>query len=81
MIEQKDPINPTYYDRIFDKLIDNKFTQEQLLIVAEFNVFKYIYRWKEKNGIQDLKKARWYLNDLIKKLEKLEENKTNNETK
>lgn len=69
MKEQKDPINPTYYDDIFDKMLNNKFTKEQLLTVDEFNVFKYIYRWKEKNGIQDLKKARWYLNDLISKLE------------
>lgn len=69
MKEQKDPINPTYYDDIFDKMLNNKFTKEQLITVDEFNVFKYIYRWKEKNGIQDLKKARWYLNDLISKLE------------
>lgn len=69
MKEQKDPINPTYYDDIFDNMLNNKFTKEQLITVDEFNVFKYIYRWKEKNGIQDLKKARWYLNDLISKLE------------
>lgn len=69
MKEQKDPINPTYYDEIFEQMIHSKFTKEQLLTVSEFNVFKYIYRWKEKNGIQDLKKARWYLNDLISKLE------------
>ena len=30
MKEQKDPINPTYYDEIFDKMMDNKFTKEQL---------------------------------------------------
>ena len=29
------------------------------------NVIKYICRWKGKNGIQDLEKARWYLEDLI----------------
>lgn len=29
------------------------------------NVIKYICRWKHKNGIEDLKKARWYLNTLI----------------
>lgn len=75
MKEQKDPINPSYYDRIFDKMMDNKFTIEQLITVDEFNVLKYIYRWKEKNGIQDLKKAKWYLTDLIKKLESLEETK------
>lgn len=34
------------------------------------NVLKYILRWKNKNGIQDLKKARWYLNRLINHVEK-----------
>ena len=34
------------------------------------NVLKYICRWKKKNGIEDLKKAQWYLNRLISKLEK-----------
>lgn len=29
------------------------------------NVIKYISRWKKKNGVEDLKKARWYLNYLI----------------
>ena len=32
-------------------------------------VIKYICRWKEKNGLEDLKKAQWYLNRLIKKSE------------
>ena len=29
------------------------------------NIIKYMCRWKQKNGIQDLKKARWYLEHLI----------------
>ena len=29
------------------------------------NVIKYICRWKKKNGVQDLKKAMWYLQHLI----------------
>lgn len=37
------------------------------------NILKYICRWKKKNGLQDLKKARWYLNHLIDHVEKLEE--------
>lgn len=36
------------------------------------NVIKYICRWKGKNGLQDLKKARWYLDHLINHVEKLE---------
>lgn len=32
------------------------------------NVIKYIARYKQKNGIQDLKKAADYLNDKIRKM-------------
>lgn len=28
-------------------------------------VMKYIWRWKKKNGVEDLRKAAWYLNRLI----------------
>lgn len=34
------------------------------------NVIKYICRWKGKNGLQDLNKAKWYLEHLIKHVEK-----------
>lgn len=33
------------------------------------NIIKYICRWKFKNGAEDLKKARWYLEDLIRRVE------------
>ena len=26
---------------------------------------KYLWRWKHKNGAEDLKKARWYIDRLI----------------
>lgn len=35
--------------------------------VCTANILKYICRWKHKNGIEDLKKAQWYLNKLIEK--------------
>jgi len=31
----------------------------------EGNIVKYISRWKDKNGVQDLKKAQHYLQKLI----------------
>ena len=34
------------------------------------NIIKYICRWKHKNGLEDLKKAQWYLNHLINHVEK-----------
>ena len=33
--------------------------------VCTAQVIKYIWRWKWKNGVEDLKKARWYLDKLI----------------
>lgn len=36
------------------------------------NVIKYICRWKQKNGLQDLEKAMWYLQHLINHVEKIE---------
>ena len=34
------------------------------------NAIKYLCRWKKKNGLQDLKKAMWYLTNLINHVEK-----------
>ena len=36
--------------------------------VAQANVIKYVLRWQKKNGIEDLEKARFYLNRLIGEL-------------
>ena len=33
--------------------------------VCTGNAIKYLFRWKKKNGIEDLKKAQWYINHLI----------------
>lgn len=37
--------------------------------VCTANVIKYMWRWRLKNGLEDLKKARWYLDRLIANLE------------
>lgn len=33
------------------------------------NAIKYLFRYEEKNGVEDVKKARWYIDRLIKELE------------
>ena len=33
------------------------------------NAIKYLWRWKRKNGAEDLRKAVWYLEYLIRYLE------------
>lgn len=52
---------PSHYKdtKLMDLLI------ERQVPFAEGNVIKYIYRWREKDGLKDLYKARDYLNALI----------------
>ena len=38
---------------------------EGLEAVCTGNVLKYVWRWKRKNGVEDLRKAKWYLEKLI----------------
>ena len=33
------------------------------------NVIKYLHRWRYKNGIEDLKKAEWYLKAMIRDID------------
>jgi hypothetical protein len=65
----KDPVNhPEHYtsgnieclDAIKAALGDN------YKYYVQGNVLKYIWRFNHKNGLEDLKKARFYLDDLIK---------------
>ena len=48
------------------------FTEELIGIEATDtgNVIKYICRWSQKNGLQDLEKAKWYLEHLIDHVKK-----------
>ena len=34
--------------------------------VCTANAIKYLWRWKHKNGVEDLKKAKWYIDRLVK---------------
>ncbi len=37
--------------------------------VCTANAIKYLWRWKRKNGTEDLKKPKWYIDKLIEKQE------------
>ena len=37
--------------------------------VCTGNAMKYLWRWKKKNGVEDLRKADWYIRRLIRELE------------
>jgi hypothetical protein len=45
--------------------IEDKLTPEEFRGFIKGNVLKYITREQHKNGDEDLKKAKWYLDRLI----------------
>lgn len=45
------------------KEITKDLTGEEAFCIG--NAIKYLWRWKHKNGIEDVKKAKWYLDRLI----------------
>ena len=59
-----DKINSSYYRK---KIEVSDFIDEYDLNYFEGNIIKYVVRHKAKNGLEDLQKAKWYLERLIKK--------------
>ena len=45
---------------------------EGIEAVCTANVIKYVYRWKKKNGLEDLEKAMWYLVKLTRTVKEKE---------
>ena len=64
---KNDPIEPNHYTQM--KISPLEYIKANNLEWNVANVIKYISRYKNKNGLEDLKKAQWYLNDLIKDIE------------
>ena len=70
--------HPSHYQsetglEVIDVIEAFTFDLQGIEAVDTANVIKYICRWKKKNGLQDLKKAMWYLTHLIEHIEKMEE--------
>ena len=68
MFPKEDTVNhPPHYNKGGLEAID--YIEQQLedgfADYLEGNVLKYIHRWRYKNGIEDLRKAEWYLKKLI----------------
>lgn len=78
-IEREDPMveHPSHYIsetglETIDVIEAFTFDLKGIEATDTGNIIKYICRWKQKNGLQDLKKAMWYLNHLINHVEKME---------
>ena len=66
--DDNDPINPTHYNQYAIQPLD--YIEANGFDFCEGNVIKYVSRYKQKNGLEDLKKARVYLDKLINRYER-----------
>lgn len=49
--------------------IEASMSREEFQGYLKGNIEKYVWRYRYKNGLEDLRKARWYLDRLISALE------------
>ena len=72
---ENDPVNsPEHYQgedgiECIDA-IRAALTPEEFRGYCKGNIFKYLWRYERKNGVEDVRKSRWYLERLIEELEK-----------
>lgn len=69
-MKEKEKVNhPEHYNKSSLEAIDviEAFTEDLYGIEAFCigNAIKYLCRWSYKNGVEDLKKAVWYINKVI----------------
>ena len=63
-----DPVNPNHYKQSGVECIDVMLSTQGKQAVQDFcplNAFKYIYRHNLKNGVEDIRKAKWYIDKFL----------------
>jgi hypothetical protein len=74
----KDNVNPDHYKQGSIECIEGikaSMTHEEFIGYLKGNAMKYLWRYRNKNGVEDLKKMNWYSDRLIKELTELVEPK------
>jgi hypothetical protein len=68
---ESDPVNPSHYKQGSIECIEAMKVAlgGGFLGYLRGNAIKYLWKYDKKNGIEDLKKARWYLDRLIQEEE------------
>jgi hypothetical protein len=61
-------ISPDHYAKYNIEPIH--FIRANKLDYCQGNIIKYIMRYKDKNGLEDLYKAEWYIKELIRQNER-----------
>lgn len=71
-----DPVHPQHYKNgtveCIDAMAAATVNKPGIQAICVASVIKYLWRYEAKNRLEDVRKARWYLDRLIEELEKLE---------
>lgn len=70
VVYERDVVNhPSHYTNrkveCIDAIESATVVKTGIEAVCVANVIKYLWRYEDKNGLEDIKKAQWYLNKLI----------------
>lgn len=59
--------SPPHYNKAGVECIDaiQAATEDGFEYYLQGNILKYLWRYRYKNGVEDLEKAKWYLEKLI----------------
>tara|TARA_B100000676_G_C17965059_1_gene779893 strand:+ start:397 stop:642 length:246 start_codon:yes stop_codon:yes gene_type:complete len=71
-VEEQDMVNsPPHYNKSGIECIEaiKAMTGDGFKFYLQGNIMKYLWRYLYKNGVEDLKKAKWYLSELIDNVE------------
>ena len=71
--KEEDMVNhPPHYNKAGIETIDaiKAMTDGGFEYYLQGNIMKYLWRYRYKNGVEDLEKALWYLKKLINVVEK-----------
>tara|TARA_Y100000992_G_C21138501_1_gene430190 strand:- start:3 stop:299 length:297 start_codon:yes stop_codon:yes gene_type:complete len=60
--------SPPHYNKAGIECVDaiQAATEEGFEYYLQGNIIKYLWRYRYKNGVEDLEKAKWYLEKMIK---------------
>ena len=65
--------HPTHYNKggieCIDAIAVAVSDLQGMEAVCTANAIKYLWRWKQKGGTQDLQKAKWYIDKLLSSLD------------
>ena len=71
-VDIQDMVNsPPHYNKSGIECIEaiKAMTGDGFKFYLQGNIMKYLWRYLYKNGVEDLKKAKWYLSELIDNVE------------